>query len=1124
MVVASWRPDIAFQVAFNADPNDSTAVPVWSDLTTMFMGGSGFKRGRQYELDQNQAAAPTVKLRDPDELLNPANVNGPWCGQLLPCRQVLFQAQTPNGAAGNLIGGSAIEPTSDYYYAPGFEPYGVGVVVPWITAVGGTSPVTTATTVFEGSRCLAWGVVGGATSQGISWPVPCIPGRTYTSSVYVLQTAGSTLELSVVGVTPPSSGDAPVGGGFTPTMADFEAGDSTTTSGAWVRLNITFTATQPVHTIQMATTGTALTSSVRADALQHEEGALSSWSDTGPILETVFRGYVERFPRSWQHMGFMGMCEARLVDALATLNRFRITTEVQAAIAFTRPRYWWRLSEPSTASSWGDQSGNTALRMVAWVPSYLGATAVFDGGIGHGIPGDPEGLGVELAVTVPDIFHNPPAALRAQGLSIPATGSSWGVSISTWWVGPAQNVDVADVVEIYAADNTEILNIWASPTANHLYADATNAFGAGTQATYTSFDAADPGIHLITATLLVSGGNATVKIYFDGVLRDTAAAATSPTSFTGVMAEVAGQAVVGVRTCMAGIYSHFAIWDRALAATEIAALYDAGTGGGGEYSGQRIARYLSYGWSGETDLDTGSTVMGINSLSKSTLLLAACQDVAATEFGNLWADRRGRIRFEGRATRFYRRTPTYVFGEDTAGGEYPYLPGVTFDIDPMRIVNEAKVTRDGGATIRIVDEESIRRFFPNTFERTINAALDSAAGDAASWVVGTQKDPVQRISSITLNPVGYPALWSVILRLEVGMLIAVVRRPKAANGGTGGLTMRENYFIESIDHSGIDMERDTWATTLLLSPEWPVRVFAVDDDQTGRMALTAVLRATCTSTATVLPVSTTSGPVLTTTAIHPSDFPYDLQIGNEQLTCTATYGDGVSTYRASGVGSSSTGAGPVTPGLPTGWQPGDLMVMLAAVDDTSAYPLTPTGWTLLQSNGNLRGFWRLATAGDTAPSVSFAGAGAGASCSARIMAFESTSSHGFASATLINSAAANINTPSLVVPRSGVAIAMGWKSDTATGITPPAGWTAAFSGATTDHCFTAAYQILSAGTTLAAGAFTVTGGGSEISRSSIVVVVEDTQSVVVTRSVNGCISTHSYGTAVDLWRPGKVGF
>jgi hypothetical protein len=1123
VVVASWRPDISFQVAFNADPNDPTAVPTWSDLTSMFMGGSSFKRGRQYELDQNQAASPTVKLLDPNELLNPANVNSPWCGQLLPYRQVLFQAQTPNGAPGNLIGNSAIDPVTENYYTPGFEPYSVGATVLWIIPVGGTSPLVTATTVFGGSRCLAWGVVGGSTSQGISWSVPCIPGRTYTSSVYVLQTAGSTLELSVVGIASPATGDAPVGGGFTPTMPDFEAGSSTTTSGAWVRLNVMFTATQPVHTIQMATTGTALSSSVRADALQHEEGALSSWSDTGPILETVFRGYVERFPRSWQHVGFMGMCEARLVDALATLNRFKVTTEVQAAIAHTKPLYWWRLGEMASATSWGDQSGNTSLLMAAWVPSYVGATARFDGGIGHGIPGDPEGLGVELVVTVPDVYHNPPAALRAQGLNIPATGSAWGMTVSTWWVGPAQNVDVADVIEVYAADQAQILSVWASPTANRLYADATEAFAGGPQAAFTSFDASDPGAHLITATLAVGGGNVTAKIYFDGTLRDTASSATSATSFVGTMAEVAGQAAVGVRSCMAGIYSHFAIWDRELSTAEIAALYDAGTGGGGEYSGQRISRYLSYGWSGETAINTGSTVMGINSLSKSTPLLAACQDVASTEFGNLWADRRGKMRFEGRAARFYRTTPFCAFGEDTAAGEYPYLSGVTYDIDPMRIVNEAKVARDGGATIRIVDEESILKFFPNTFERTINAAQDSDAGDAASWIVGTQKDPVQRIPSITLDPVGYPALWSVILRLEVGMLITVVRRPKAANGGAG-LTMRENYFIEAIDHSGIDLDRGTWTTVLLLSPEWPVRVFAVDNDQTGRMALTAALRATCTSTATVLPVGTTSGPVLTTTAIHPSDFPYDLQLGNEQLTCTATYGDGVSTYRASGVGSSSTGAGPVTPGLPTGWQPGDLMVMLAAVDDTSAYPITPTGWTLLQSNGNLRGFWRLATAGDTAPSVSFAGAGVGVSCSARIMAFESASSHGFASATLINSAAANINTPSLVVPRSGVAILMGWKSDTATGLTPPAGWIAAFSGATTDHCFAAAYQILSAGTTLAAGAITVTGGSSEISRSSIVVVVEDTQSVVVTRSINGCVSAHSYGTAVDLWRPGKVGF
>ena len=41
LTVASWRPDIAVQVAFNAAPNDPSAIPIWNTTVTYELAGQG---------------------------------------------------------------------------------------------------------------------------------------------------------------------------------------------------------------------------------------------------------------------------------------------------------------------------------------------------------------------------------------------------------------------------------------------------------------------------------------------------------------------------------------------------------------------------------------------------------------------------------------------------------------------------------------------------------------------------------------------------------------------------------------------------------------------------------------------------------------------------------------------------------------------------------------------------------------------------------------------------------------------------------------------------------------------------------------------------------------------------
>jgi hypothetical protein len=135
-MVASWRPDVMLSVAFNADPNDPTAVRLWTDLSTGFLAAEEVTRGRQYELAQSQTAQPVVSIRDVDEYLNPANPASPYSPDVQPYREIMLQAMWPNGGTGNLINIAAWRVNSD----PTFESYATGgsaALPAWVVQVGG---------------------------------------------------------------------------------------------------------------------------------------------------------------------------------------------------------------------------------------------------------------------------------------------------------------------------------------------------------------------------------------------------------------------------------------------------------------------------------------------------------------------------------------------------------------------------------------------------------------------------------------------------------------------------------------------------------------------------------------------------------------------------------------------------------------------------------------------------------------------------------------------------------------------------------------------------------------------------------------------------------------------------
>jgi concanavalin A-like lectin/glucanase superfamily protein len=811
MPVAGWRPDVVFQVAFNADPNDPAAVPTWVDLSTDLVSATEMTRGRQYELDITQPAQPTITLRDINEYLNPANTASPYYPDVLPYRQALWQAVWPNPCAGNLINTGAWVANDVLPYDPTFEIYAVGST-PWWTGGFFTALFeVVSSSPHAGTRCLFATLTPGTSFQGIELQVPCIPGRQYTASAWIEQSGGpNTINIGISALA---------------------TGTNTVTVGSYVRLTVTFTATQPSHLILVFTSGTVVAGNLRVDDVQLEQAAsASTFTTTGSVIYPVATPLIERWPRTWDEdsAGYQGFADVIAVDQLAALSKIDIATDFINALQLQyTPDYWWPMSEPVNAVTFAEVNNGPSLVPVAGTGTSDGAT--FTPAENIGIVGNPGGTGVEIAG---NSDTNQGYSLLAKGLTLTTTGSTWALTLAIW----ASFTDDADTFGLIALANKNgnmagILREGPGVGGNAFFGGTVyTPFGGFTN---TSFGGTyrDGLPHYFVSTFSLAGGTFVNNLYVDGSLvgtssdsANTAFGTTAPAFRLSTLQVSSGLSGYDIGDGVNGTYAHACIWKRALSSAEILDLWHAGgLGYAGQTSGGCVNQHIfTYGrYDGAARISSGTTIMGAPTYSNSIDLLTDSQNTAVAEGGNVWAAPDGAIVFEGRVQRWYRLTSLYTFGENTANGEYPYEGDIEFDYDPTFVYANVQVTRSnsvpmiGGTAADITAAN--KRFYNAAYTQTSDFLDDDEAQDQANWIFYTHDNPIQRVNTITLDPASNGNLWPVVLSIELGQRVTVKRRASAANNGAG-LVMQADFFVENISHININLDAGTWQTQLQLSP------------------------------------------------------------------------------------------------------------------------------------------------------------------------------------------------------------------------------------------------------------------------------------------------------------------
>lgn len=686
---------------------------------------------------------------------------------------------------------------------------------------------------FEGGTVGAWGGWAGATlansttrahegthSLRVTWPTAAV-------GVPYAYLASASLPPLKIGTTYTVSAWVWVAAGSCAVLLDIQgtSGTASTTTGAWERISVTWTAIYDYNVLHLRTAGASTAGHrVWVDSVQMETGSSpTAFTTSGPTVHPLHTGFVERYPGSWTEQGFRGWQGLTAVDALAALAKNELQDCLTEDLQQDTPMLAYALDDPAGSVFSRELRASGFGTGVAAVPIGLAAAPPTFGAAG--------GPGVDGATCV---------------TFAPAGAAFWGLQIGiqnlyAGDLGPGVAMEVWFKTATHAADQCVIVAVgydyWAWEvrvnTSGLVYTQVTDDAGSTFEYTIVGPPCADGAWHHVVATESASGATITGSLYVDGILAGTDTR-SGTAGFRPRGWWIGSQWWPVYAQPLTGSVARFAWYQTALSAARALSHYHASLGFPYDTTSTRIARVLGWvPWAPATTLPATSTTVSPASGYAGRTVHDIVQALAATENGAFLACPDGGLELIPRHAYYQQTTPVWTFGEDTSAGEYPYEPDFATDRDPTYLSNKVVVTRDGGVDQLASNPASQALFFPSTLRVSTAHATDAQARSLAEYLQWRYARPRTRIVQIAFKPAANTALWPMVLGARIGDRVRVMRRTNAA-------TYTLDCFIESIHHAVDPTSADVWVTSMQLSPVDPLQAGLIGDATYGLIG-TAVI-------------------------------------------------------------------------------------------------------------------------------------------------------------------------------------------------------------------------------------------------------------------------------------------
>lgn len=770
-------------------------------------------RGRQYELDQVSAGELTLNVHDPLEYLNGDNPTSPYNtggNQIIPYRGTQVWAMWPNQPGS----GNIINATANSAYDSSFE-NGVGG---WARTGGTTTYVQSAVQHQAGAKSLLVTQSSAGSGFGVFNAFPTAPLLTYTLSAYVFPTAGCAVTLSVV--------DA----------AGATHSATSTTTSAWQRLTVTWNCVDAAEDVFIYGTGTA-TPTFYVDATMLEFGAAANaFTLSGPTFYPQYTGYVERWPTNYDMAGLRATRALYGVDALAILSRTEITQNYVTTVKADAPKIYVpysnsKLATSGGALSTGSEASTIGASNISGNPYYgispTGAINWAGDQTLDGVPAvvftqqnaqNPPGPGGSNQDTYMDVLSGPGISLDTQAGCVvevwarPVSGGFMFGTLLRGAAGVATNYNQAIPMigwERYPTGGVAVLYNYDG--AHQVAVAATDVRGV------------DNAWHYYAIT--IKSGQMFVMV--DGGESGAITVTTPGRIGFNILSHVSANTGFGDPNAQMAT-ARWAVYDADITYARRLEHYNRGAGYINEFSGDRVDRLLAIYWAGPFVTDGGHLQMAPDFGYDGRVMLDVLQEIQESERGLVYADTAGAVQFEDRLRRYANQVPLWVFGENPAGTspvEYPYTNYVP-EKDPTYTFSQANLSRPGNSNFApVVNATTQGKYGQRILSQTLQCNIDFDLTQAGIYYTNRYKDPQTRITTLELDPAANPALWPVVLSLEISQLVIVTRR-------NAGVTVTGNHYIEKISHK-VDAEAGSWKTTLQLSPQFVSSAWLLGDTTYG---------------------------------------------------------------------------------------------------------------------------------------------------------------------------------------------------------------------------------------------------------------------------------------------------
>lgn len=779
---------------------------VWTDISD-YVIQIDINRGRSRDLEQFQAGTVTYRLDNSDGRFNPLNTSSPYYPNVKPNKRIrtrvgykaAVEAMGPLAywRLGEAAGATtAVDEMGSFDLTKNGNPtFGVDGRIPGNTAVeffGNTADhlsTTAFTPALTGNVTMAawfkrdalvngrfigkggtdfgdWGAGATATSQ-VSWFFVDTGGavqQLFSAGGLVAELNrwyffvgtwdGTFLRIYLDGVLIATSANLSA---FTP----IDAGDI-------LRVGRRFDASEPWDGIidEPAIWDRALT-----------EAEIKYLYDTGTaeIIDSPrFQGFIDSWPITWKKE--LSEVEVRATDGFKALQQVKLENPYVGEVLADSPKAYYRLNESSGTVA-TDSSGNGHNGEYLGAPTFSQTDPITDEQDGA-VSFD----GVDDRISLPSVVS-------------PATTS---FSLEAWVKTPA--ADETGYRFIFGHFEWQ-LYVASAPFDND---GKVYLFRDGVAMVASAVSVADNQWYHVVATY----NGTTARIYLNGSLSNSANI-TLPVSQSSFFI---GADYNGSRNFYKGAIDEAAVYDSTLSATRISAHYNTRTAWLSDTGGTRIGKVLDKAkWpTADRTLDTGNTTLQSAGDLEGQMVLEHIQKVAESELGAFYITKDGKARFRERHAIL--KSPYTVsqatFGD--TGSDLPYQDP-TLEYDETEIRNDVSVSRRNGTPQKASDSTSIDTYGIRSYSKTgflMNS--DSDALGYAQTVRERFKDPLLRVTSITLTPESEASLWTAYLSRELEDRVTVKGTPP----GTGG-AINEEAHIQGIRETIGPTPR--WRASLYLS-------------------------------------------------------------------------------------------------------------------------------------------------------------------------------------------------------------------------------------------------------------------------------------------------------------------